>query len=466
MPASPVPGEFRSGPLLLRDAALFTDLYELTMAAAFFRAGMRERATFSLFARRLPDARAFIVAAGLEDALEYVRSLRFTPDALAWLRSLGRFEPAFLDHLSTLRFGGEVRAVSEGTVLFPDEPILEVTAPVIEAQLLETALLNICHLQSVLASKAARVTVAARGRAVAEFGLRRSHGSDAGLKAARCAWIAGCESTSDVLAGKTYGIPLSGTMAHSFVTAFSDELEAFRTYARAFPDTAILLIDSYDTIAGAKKAVTVARELAAAGKRLAGVRLDSGDLLALSREVRRILNAAGFPEVRILVSGGLDEHDVERLLAMDAPIDAFGVGTRLNVSADAPSLDLVYKLVRYGERDVLKLSEGKETWIGAKAVYRTRDAEGRAAGDLLALADEAPPAGTGESLLQTVMLDGKLLRPHPLLAEVRRRCAEEMAALPEGLRRLEGHTEYPVRPSGELRARQEQAVARVGTRSR
>jgi nicotinate phosphoribosyltransferase len=458
MPASPMSGQFRSGPLLLHDAALFTDLYELTMAAAFFREGMRETATFSLFARRLPDARAFIVAAGLEDALEYVRSLRFTPEALDWLHSLGRFEAAFLDHLAGLRFTGEVRAVAEGTVVFPDEPILEVTGPVIEAQLLETALLNICHLQSVLASKAARVTIAARGRAVAEFGLRRSHGSDAGLKAARCAWIAGCESTSDVLAGKTWGIPLSGTMAHSFVTAFSDELEAFRAYARAFPDTAVLLIDSYDTIEGARKAVTVARELAGAGKRLAGVRLDSGDLLALSREVRRILDQAGCPEVRILVSGGLDEHDIERLLARGAPVDGFGVGTRLNVSADAPSLDLVYKLVRYGDRNVLKLSEGKATWIGSKAVYRLTGPDGRAAGDLLALADEPPPDG-GEPLLETVMRGGELVRPHPALGRIRERCAAQVGALPEGLRRLSGPATFPVHPSDALRAGQEKAVA-------
>jgi nicotinate phosphoribosyltransferase len=250
-------------------------------------------------------------------------------------------------------------------------------------------------------------------------------------------------------------------MAHSFVTAFSDELEAFRAYARAFPDTAVLLIDSYDTIEGARNAVTVARELATAGKHLAGVRLDSGDLLALSREVRRILDRAGFPEVRILVSGGLDEHDVERLLALGAPIDAFGIGTRLNVSADAPSLDLVYKLVRYGDRDVLKLSEGKETWVGAKAVYRMRDAEGKAAGDVLALAEEPAPVGAGDSLLEAVVRGGGLLRPHPPLAEVRRYCAREIAALPEGLRRLRGHTEYPVRPSAELRKRQEWAVART-----
>jgi nicotinate phosphoribosyltransferase len=450
-------------PLTLRDAALFTDLYELTMAAAYFREGMRETATFSLFARRLPPTRAFIVAAGLEDALEYARGLHFTPDAIEYLRSLGRFEPEFLEYLASLRFSGEIRAVPEGTVIFPDEPMLEISAPVIEAQLLESALLNACHLQSVLASKAARVVLAARGRDLAEFGLRRSHGTDAALKAARCAWIAGFGSTSDVLAGRAYGIPVSGTMAHSFVTAFSDELEAFRAYASAFPDSAILLIDSYDTLEGARKAVTVARELAARGQALAGVRLDSGDLLALSRDVRRILDEAGFPGVRILASGGLDEHDIADLVAAEAPVDAVGVGTRLNVSADAPSLDLVYKLVRYGDRDVLKLSEGKETWVGAKALYRSFDADGLIAGDVLSLEEEAPPAGS-VSLLEVVMDEGELLRPTPPLPDVRRHCAGQLATLPDELKRLQGHGEYPVAVSPGLRARQERALTEVGAR--
>ena len=449
-------------PLTLRDAALFTDLYELTMAAAFHREGMREPATFSLFARRLPASRAFLVADGLEVVLAYARDLHFTPDAIEYLRSLGRFEPDFLEYLASLRFTGEIRAVSEGTLLFPDEPLLEVTAPVIEAQLLESALLNVCHVQSVLASKAARVVIAARGRDLAEFGMRRSHGADAALKAARCAWIAGFGSTSDMLAGRAYGIPVSGTMAHSFVTAFGDELGAFRAYARAFPDSAILLIDSYDTLEGARKAVIVARELAAQGHALAGVRLDSGDLLALSREVRRILDQAGFPGVRIVVSGGLDEHDIEKLLAAGAPVDAFGVGTRLNVSADAPSLDLVYKLVRYGDRDVLKLSEGKETWVGAKALYRSYGTDGLMAGDVLALKEEPPPGEHTESLLRLVMREGELLGPSPALADVRRHCAGQLATLPGELKRLDRHGEYPVAVSPGLLARQERALVKVG----
>ena len=448
-------GVFWSGPLSLEDAALFTDLYELTMAAAFLREGTVGPATFSLFTRRLPAGRGFLVAAGLEDALEYLRAFRFPERAIARLSGMNRFEPAFLDHLAALRFTGEVRAVEEGTVLFPDEPFLEVTAPLIQAQLVETALLNLIHVQTVLASKAARVVLAADGRSVAEFGMRRSHGIDAALKAARCAYLAGCDATSDVLAGITYGIPLSGTMAHSYVVAFADELESFRAYARAFPENAILLLDTYDTLEGARKAAVVAGEMAAQGRQLAGVRLDSGDLLRLSREVRRILDQAGFPAVRILVSGGLDEHDVERLLAAGAPIDAFGIGTRMNVSSDAPSVDLVYKMVRYDGRDVLKLSEGKETWVGAKAVYRLHDE------DILALAEERAPADGGESLLQPVMRDGELLRPHPSLAELRVRCLMQLALLPDGVRRLERPEVHPVRASAALGARQAAATAKA-----
>lgn len=453
------PGGFRSGPLFLHDAALFTDLYQLTMAAAYFREGMREPATFSLFARRLPAERGFMIAAGLEDALEYLGSLRFAPEGLARLAALDRFTPDFLDFLAGLRFTGEVRAIPEGTAAFADEPLLEVTAPIIEAQLVETALLNLLHVQTVIASKAARVVLAAAGRSVAEFGLRRSHGADAGLKAARCAFIAGCDTTSDVLAGSTYGIPLSGTMAHSFVSSFPDELEAFRAFARAFPDHSILLIDTYDTVEGARKAAVVAGELAARGHRLVGVRLDSGDVLALSGRVRSVLDDAGYPDVRIFASGGLDEHDVERLVASEAPIDAFGVGTRMNVSADAPSLDFVYKLVRYAGRDVLKLSEGKTTWVGRKAVYRSRGPDGKLAGDLLALEAEPPPPGA-VPLLEPVMREGRITRPHPSLRSIRDRCAAELAALPPGLRRLTAPEEYSVHPSEGLRARQE-AVARA-----
>lgn len=453
-------GAFVSAPLTLADAALLTDLYELTMAAAFFREGIVGTATFSLFVRRLPPERGFLVAAGLEDALEFLRGFRFSPAALGYLRSLGRFETGFLDYLGALRFTGDVRAVPEGSLLFPDEPLLEVTAPLVEAQLMETALLNLCHVQTVLASKAARSVLAARGRALAEFGLRRSHGLDAGMKAARSAILAGFDSTSNVLAGRAYGLPLSGTMAHSFVTAFPSELEAFQAYARAFPEAAVLLLDTYDTAAAAAKAVEVARSLAVSGHRLAGVRLDSGDLLALSREVRRILDAGGAGDVQIVVSGGLDEHDVAALLGAGAPIDGFGLGTRLDVSADAPSLDMVYKLVRFDGRDRLKLSAGKSTWVGGKQIIRRLGADGRLTGDVLALEDEPVPPDA-EGLLEPVMRGGRLLRAHPAMPEMRAWCAGQLARLPDGVRRLRDPVAYSAVPSQALQARQARALAAV-----
>jgi nicotinate phosphoribosyltransferase len=452
-------GVFVSGPLTTDDAALFADLYELTMAASYFREDMRQRATFSLFVRTLPAARSFLVAAGLEDVLEYLRGFAFTPDALAYLERLGMFDRAFLGYLAGLRFTGTVRALPEGTVVFPDEPLLEVTAPLIEAQLVETAVMNICHLQTVLASKAARVVLAARGKPVIDFGLRRTHGIDAGLKAARASHIAGVVMTSNVLAAKHYGIGPSGTMAHSYITAFPREIDAFRAYARAFPDRAILLIDTYDTVAGAHKAAAVARELAASGHRLTGVRLDSGDLLTLSREVRRVLDDAGCREVRVFASGGLDEDAIDRLLAAGAPIDAFGIGTRMNVSADAPYVDMAYKLVQHDGRDVLKLSPGKETWPGEKQVYRRLGPDGRFSGDVLALADEPSPAPDAEAMLQPVMVDGRLVAAHPPLTAIRDRCAHQLAALPEAVRKLAGADRYPVTPSDKLVARQRAVAA-------
>jgi nicotinate phosphoribosyltransferase len=455
----PPAGAFESGPHILRHAGLFTDLYELTMAAAYVRAELNPTATFSLFVRRLPPERGFLLAAGLEDVLEYLRALRFTPEALRWLGSLGRFDPGVLDHLGELRFTGEVRAMPEGTAVFAEEPILEVTAPLIEAQLVETAVINLIQLPTLVASKAARAVLVAGGRPLAEFGLRRSHGTTAGMQAARAAWIAGFASTSNVLASMTWGIAASGTMAHSYVSAFSDELEAFRAYARAHPDDTVLLLDTYDTVAAAHKAAVVARELAAEGHRLAGVRLDSGDLDALSRAVRQVLEAEGAAGVPIVASGGLDEHDVARMVAAGASIDAFGLGTRIDTSADAPSLDLVYKLVRVGGRDVLKLSAGKESWVGPKGVHRFVGADGRFERDRLAAAEEpAPPDAV--SLLEPVMSEGTLVRPHPSLDEIRTRAAAQVAALPVPVRRLTSPAAYPVEVSPLLRERQ--AAARAG----
>jgi nicotinate phosphoribosyltransferase len=445
--------------------ALFTDLYQLTMAAAYIRAGVEPVATFSLFVRRLPPERGFLLAAGLEDVIEYLRALRFTDEALRWLGSLGRFEPAFLDRLRRLRFTGEVRAMPEGTVVFAEEPILEITAPLVEAQLVESAVINLVHLPTMVASKAVRSVLAAEGRALAEFGLRRAHGTDAAMKAARAAWIAGFDSTSNVLAGMQNGIPQSGTMAHSFISAFDDEMDAFRAYADAHPDAAVLLLDTYDTVAAADKAARVARELAERGHRLAGVRIDSGDLDQLSRAVRRVLDAGGAAGVPIVVSGGMDEDDVERLVSAGAPIDAFGLGTRIDTSADAPSLDMVYKLVRVDDRDVLKLSAGKETWVGPKAVYRFVGPDGRFARDLLAAADEPPPAGA-EALLAPVMTAGEPLLASPSLDDVRARAAAQVAALPDPVRRLRDAAPYPVEISAVLRERQDRAHGRAGARAR
>jgi nicotinate phosphoribosyltransferase len=461
MPSEDPPGSFVSGPLLLHDAALFTDLYELTMAAVYFRRHMHGPATFSLFVRRLPPERAFLIAAGLEDVLEFLRTFRFSQQAIARLRSLGLFQSDFLDFLEHLSFTGDVHAMREGSVLFADEPLLEVTAPMVEAQIVETALINFCHCQTLVASKAVRSVIAAQGRPIAEFGLRRTPGTDAGMKSARSAFIVGCELTSNVLAGTEWAIPLTGTMAHSYVTAFPREADAFEAFAESFPDSTVLLLDSYDTIAAAQKAVDVARRLAAKGHRLAGVRLDSGDLVTLSRKVREILDAAGFSEVQVVVSGGLDELAVEQLLSAGAPIDAFGIGTRMNVSADVPSLDMVYKLVDYAGRDVLKLSEGKETWVGAKAVYRRRGSDGRFESDLLALRDEPAPEGFEESLLEPAMRAGHLLRPHPPLSAIRDRCAAQVASLPEELKKLRAAGEYPVRISGALHSRQEKGKERT-----
>lgn len=454
-------GTFTSGPLVVRDVALFADLYELTMAASYFREGMNAEATFSVFVRRLPPRRSFLVAAGLEDVLTLLEAFRFSDAAVDYLRSLGRFDPLFLDFLRSLRFSGSVRAVPEGTVVFDDEPILEITAPMIEAQLVETAILNLCHLQTMLASKAARVVLAARGRPVVEFGLRRTHGIDAGMKAARSAFIAGAVMSSNVLAGLHLGIPPTGTMAHSYVASFPQEIEAFRAFARAFPDDTVLLIDTYDTIAAAHKAAMVGREMRAQGRRLAGVRLDSGDLVALSKEVRKILDASGLHDVRVLASGGLDDEEVERVLEAGAPIDAFGVGTRMNVSADAPYLDMTYKLVTYAGRGVLKLSAGKQTWPGEKQVYRARRGDGRFGGDVIALREEPPPAHAMEPLLGIVMDGGRITGPPPPLLAIRAHCAAQMAALPEGVRRLRDADAYPVAYSERLVARQRAVEAAV-----
>ncbi|HEY8368035.1 MAG TPA: nicotinate phosphoribosyltransferase [Thermodesulfobacteriota bacterium] len=443
--------------------ALATDLYQLTMGASYAALGMDRPAVFDLFVRRLPPSRRFLVVAGLAEALDRLASLRFEEDDLRYLRTLP-IRAEFVDRLVAFRFTGDVRAVPEGRVVFPDEPILEVEAPLIEAQLAETFVVNAMHHATLVATKAARCVEAAGGALLFDFGLRRTPGIEAGLAVARAAYLAGFAGTSHVLAGARYGIPVMGTVAHSFVQACADEVAAFRAFAATFPGPATLLIDTYDTRQGARRAAAVARELAATGGRLAAVRIDSGDLLADSRAVRAILDEAGLTDVRIVASGGLDEYEIAALTRAGAPIDSYGVGTRLGTSADAPMLDMAYKLVAYDGTPRLKLSAGKVTLGGAKQVWRRRDAAGRFVEDRIAAADEPPPGDDFEPLLERVMANGEIL-VRPGLDEIRARHRAEIAALPERLRALDdADVRYPVSLSPRLAERQRAAVAAVRRR--
>src|SRR5581483_4051707 len=361
--------------------SLATDLYQLTMGASYHALGMTDVATFSMFVRKLPANRSFLVVAGVEEALDRVRALRFDGPGIDYLRSTSQIRSDFLDSLSEFRFSGDIWAVPEGRVIFADEPILEVQAPILEAQLAETVLVNAFHFPTLVATKAARCVAAAPTATLIDFGLRRTPSIDAGLAVARAAYLAGFDSTSNVLAGERFGIPVAGTVAHSFIETFPSEIEAFRAFAATFPGPVTLLIDTYDTVSGARHAAQVAHELATQGRRVQAVRIDSGDLAQLSREVRRVLDAAGCRDVRIVASGGLDEEDLAALTQANAPIDAYGVGTKLGTSADAPTLDMAYKLVQYGDEPCLKLSAGKQTLVGPKQVWRHIDPHARLTGD-------------------------------------------------------------------------------------
>ena len=435
------------------NVALLTDLYELAMADSYHRQGMNDRATFALFVRSLPPGRAFLVSAGLDTALAYLEQLHFGDDAIEYLRSLGMFSDGFLDSLRGFRFTGDVRAIPEGEIFFPPEPLLEVSGSRIEAQIVETFLLNTLNFQVMVASKAARVVLAARGRGVVDFSPRRDHGADAALKVARAAFIAGCTGTSNVLAGMLYGLPVVGTMAHSYVMSFPDELEAFRAFTEDFPNHAVLLIDTYDTLAGVANAMVVGQEMRARGGRLRGVRIDSGDLVAQSRAVRAALDEAGFKDAQIFLSGDLNEYRIAELLDQGAAVDAFGVGTELGTSPDAPNIGGVYKLVEDEKGYRIKLSTGKATLPGRKQVWRRTDAEGQPSGDLLTLHDEPPQDGY-TPLLTEVMRNGGRVRSESL-TEIRQRCTERLAALPEELRMLEHGTRYPVTLSPALAALQQ-----------
>jgi nicotinate phosphoribosyltransferase len=429
-------------------SALLTDLYQLTMLQGYLQQRMEDTAVFEFFVRKLPPRRGFLVAAGLEQALSYLENLRFTPWELDWIAKSGRFSTALVEYLTQFRFTGDVHAMPEGTVFFPDEPILRVTAPLPQAQLVETRLINLLHFQTLIASKAVRVVLAAPGKELVDFGLRRAHGEEAGLLAARASYLVGFSGTATVLAGALFGMPVYGTVAHSFIQAHEDEMEAFEHFALAQPDHVVLLLDTYDTEAAARKVVALAPRLQKRGIVIKGVRLDSGNLADHARRVRRILNDGGLPDVRIVASGNLDEYAVQELMAVNAPIDSFAVGTHMTTSSDAPYLDCVYKLQEYAGRASRKRSEGKATWPGRKQVYRHDGADGRMAYDVLTLADD-PQDGT--ALIQPVMREGRRLAPAPALADVRARVADELARLPEHLRRLEDGPPYQVRVSQALR---------------
>jgi len=426
--------------------ALFTDLYELTMAQAYHAEAMNEPAAFELYFRSLPEHRNFMVAAGLDDVLGYLEDLQFDQSDLDYLRTVGEFSDAFLQRLAEFRFRGQVEAVPEGTVVFPNEPLLRVVAPILDAQVVETFVINQVHFQTLAASKAARVVLAAHGRKVVDFGSRRAHGTDAALKVARAAWLVGAAGTSNVLAGKLYGIPIVGTMAHSYIQAHDDEAEAFRAFAELYPQTT-LLVDTYDTLEGVRKVIDLCRR-SDEDVRLRAVRLDSGDLAELARRTRAMLDEAGLGHIRIVASGGLDEYKVAALREAGAPIDAFGVGTKMVVAADAPHVDFAYKLVEYAGEPRTKLSTKKVLYPGRKQVFR-RMAHGKFAGDTVGRDDESLD---GQPLLEPVMRDGwRLPAGNISLADAREHAREQLDRLPEALRRLdEVAPGYPVSISPRL----------------
>jgi nicotinate phosphoribosyltransferase len=422
-------------------SALLTDVYELAMMQAYFEAGMQDTAVFEFFVRRLPAHRNFLIAAGLEQVLEFLEDLHFTPGEIDWLESTGRFAPDFLKTLHDFRFSGEVHAMPEGTVCFAHEPILRISAPISQAQLVETRIINLLQFQTLIAAKAARAVIAAPGKKLVEFGLRRAHGADAGVLAARACYLAGFTATSDTLAAQQLGIPMGGTMAHSFVEALSSEEEAFTRFARANPENVILLIDTFDTEEAAHRVVRLAPLLHSKGLEISGVRIDSGDLALHARAVRAILDAGGLRHVTIFASGNLDEYELDKLVRNGAPIDSFGVGTRVVTSADAPFLDCAYKIQSYAGQPRYKRSEGKATWPGVKQVYRSFDSRGYMECDTVTLATESY---AGQPLLQNVMRDGKRIDGLQSLRSLRDSTNRQIGLLPSELRSLEDAPPYPV----------------------
>jgi nicotinate phosphoribosyltransferase len=446
-------------------SALFIDLYELTMAASFFENRMFEPATFSLFIRDYPPARRYFVSAGLADVLEYLENLRFTPEELEYLEKTGLFKPEFLSYLENFRFRGDAYAIPEGRLFFVNEPLFEVTASLIEAQVIETFVINATHLQVMIATKASRCVHAAWPRNLVDFSLRRTHGTDAGMKVARASAIGGFVGTSNVLAGKIYGIPVFGTMAHSFIQSFENEIDAFRAFARTFPENAVLLVDTYDTLSGNRIAAQVGQEMSREGKKLKGIRLDSGDIARLSKSTRKVLQKAGLEEATIFASGGFDEYKIQDVLSRGGDVDSFGVGTKMGVSADAPYLDMAYKLVQYAGRPVLKLSSGKETLASEKQVFRFKTSKDKMRKDIIGLRDDN--FNEGEPMLTRVMRKGKTSVKLPPLTRIRERFLDEFFCLDEKYKTIkEDGGEYPVEISPRLRDLQSRVVRQLRVSSK
>jgi nicotinate phosphoribosyltransferase len=428
-------------------SALLTDLYQLTMVQSYLEQEMDEPAVFEFFIRRLPPCRNFLLAAGLEQVLEFLAQLSITTEELAWLERTNRFSPSLLQYLETFRFTGDVDAMPEGTLFFAHEPVLRIVAPLPMAQLVESRIMNLLNFQIMIASKAVRSVLAAAGKPVIDFGLRRAHGAEAGLLAARASYLAGFAGTATVLAGMHYEIPLYGTMAHSFVQAHDNETAAFEHFAQAQPDNAFLLIDTYDTEAAAKRVVKMAPDLKNRGIPVKGVRLDSGDLGAHACHVRRILDEGGLVDVQILASGNLDEHRIQTFVESGAPIDSFAVGTAMTTSADAPSLDCAYKLQEYAGRPCRKRSEGKATWPGRKQVYRVYTKNGRLGHDIVTMLSDPQE---GDPLLFPVMKAGRRLAPPPALDDIRKEVTTALSRLPDWMRGLDVSSPYDVRISQAL----------------
>lgn len=439
--------------------ALLTDLYELNMAASYLRRGMTGTATFSLFVRSMPPARGFLVTAGVESCLDHLQNFRFEEEDIRYLQETQGYELRDLEAFRRLRFTGDVWAIPEGRIALAGEPIVEVTAPLPEAQLVETLFLNLVTFQTTIASKAARCVIAARGRDVVDFSFRRTQGLEAGIDVARLSSLVGFAATSNVEAARRHGLVAAGTMAHSYIEAFASEVEAFRAFALDFPGRATFLVDTYDTIAGIKNAIAVIKELGLSGR--LGIRIDSGDLVALSRRGRRLLDQAGLQEVRIFASGGLDELSIDKLVSDGALIDAFGVGTRMGVSADHPYLDTAYKLVSYQGNPVMKLSRGKVSAPGRKQVFR----RSRPFGDLVGLHDEKVPTGR-QPLLELVMVGGFRRAPRSSVAEANARFAADLELLPPPAREVRLPKAPVVRSTAALRAltqaTRRRLVARAG----